>query len=151
MSAPESGRLDEARRILLGAGVTEDDIDLVVRSRVAYAREKAQHNADVLRDAARVLGNVGPASGADVSAGDRAGRGARITQTDLDGATRVLATAAAEQLATAVEPDVDEISSIAVIGLARCVKTGDQQGLDDRMRFAKQWETDRQPGERSTS
>ncbi|KNX35881.1 hypothetical protein VV01_21670 [Luteipulveratus halotolerans] len=151
MSAPESGRLDEARQILLGAGVAEDDIELVVRSRVAGAREAAQQNADRLRDAVRLLGNVGPASGAEVGEGDRAGRGPRITQTDLDGAARVLATATAEQLAAVVEPDVDAIRSSAISGLARCVRTGDQEGLNDRMRFAKQWEAEGRPGERSTS
>lgn len=138
---PAPAQEAEYRQLLREAGVSDDTIELVVRSRVARAREAAAHDAEVLTEAVRILANLDSLAGTAVSERHRWGRGGVITETDLDGSFRVLETAAGVQQATAAGDQAhdDEIRSIAISGLAYSVAKGDTQALALRIEIAERW------------
>lgn len=83
----------EQLQILAQAGISAEDIDLVVQNRLREHRTSARKAAETLRAAGNALTYADV--GVDVPESERWGKGAKVTDTDERGAWRTLAAAIA--------------------------------------------------------
>ncbi len=118
------------------AGIGREEILAVFRTRVL--RQVASHT----EAAARLEGAISDCltmapPGSSVPAGERWGRGPNLTQTDIDGAMRVLAVAQSESLAAAGNPPLDHIFRGVISGMSRREDSGRHVENLDLIRLAR--------------
>lgn len=123
-AASAATQLDEhvAWATLAAAGISVDDVEVVVARRARSARATALSMVDIVANATTALA---AGAGAEVPDGHRYGRGARLTDTDLIGAYRTLAAAAEHWRRAAAKDDTEYLRAMTLRAMARRAANGE--------------------------
>jgi DNA-binding transcriptional regulator YhcF (GntR family) len=107
-------REHDAWAALESAGISAEDVEAVVQSRVRNEQARALSMVDILRSV-----DLGVEPGANVPEKRRYGKGSHLTDTDIMGALRALAAAEAHWRSAAVTRDVEQVRARTLHGMAR--------------------------------